>query len=607
MSNKLKSTFEIRPARNSGEGAIGYLMRLGRAHGVSQLPEMLLQIGVPWFKLAQGKYTEAISEAACLELPALSFDSGIVVPNGVRLRGEQLHRSHWSVHAGRRVCPECLAEVPETDRLPRRWHRAWWDVQPLTVCAVHHARLLGHCPECGERLNFRSCMIDSCPKGHLLVHTNRSVAGITEHAGDTYISGRLGAVPRTACAPLDAATLGEAIQALRLVGAAALKGHDLRAARDLEKHVLLDAGYQVFLEWPVAFDSILDGLLARSQIGPGRWGSAAAYGPLHAGLCEFRQGSLSAILKERVRRHAIANSVALSRTVFGVAEAPKDVSTIRGAARRLRLGFERTRREFVKRGFVPAHTRRGTPILIPQVTVETLLSERLEMMTVGQIAQELRIGRTQARRLIATGVFTHGGPFRKADIDDLLQRLSRHSPVCGARGGMPLPSACRIARLPIEAAVLAVLEGRASLTELRFDHGLEGLFVRISQLRAIGKHHRDAVTIEDAAQALNLKWETVRALIQLRLLPFGGTGTGIAPAAIEAFQGDFVAGAHLAKLAGMHPRTLLKIMSEAGITPVAAPPKCRQIVYRREAIRRARPLRSNYPAVHAAAIRTRTA
>lgn len=366
--------------------------------------------------------------------------------------------------------------------------------------------------------------------------------------------------------------------------------------------MLLNAGYQVFSEWPVAFDSTLDGLLARSQIGPGRWGAAAAYGPLHAGLCELREGSLAATLKERTRRHAIANNVALSRTVFGVAEAPKEVSTIRGAARRLGLGFERTRREFVRRGFVPAHTRRGTPILIPQAAVETLLSEGLEMMTVSQVAQELRVGRAQARRLIDTGVFTHRGPLRKADVDDLPQTLSHRAPICCARGGVPLPSACRIARLPIEVALLAVLEGRASLTEFRFGHGLEGLFVRISQLRAIGKRHRDAVTIEDAAQALNLKWETVRALTQLRLLRFGKTG--IAPAAIEAFQRDFVAGAHLAKRAGMHSRTLLKIMSEARITPIAAPPNCRQIFYRRETIRRARHLQSNYPAVHAAALRT---
>ncbi|GLR84059.1 hypothetical protein GCM10007857_07690 [Bradyrhizobium iriomotense] len=402
---------------------------------------------------------------------------------------------------------------------------------------------------------------------------------------------------------LDKGTLGEVIQALDLVGAASLKGHALREARDLDRHLVLDAGYRVFAAWPLALDSILDGLLARSGIGPGKWGAAAAYGHFHTGLNELRNGPIAAALKERTRRHAIANGVAISRTVFGVAQTAKDLCSIKDAASRLGLGFDRARRELAHRGLVPARTRRGTPVVIPQTAVDNLISERLGTVKIKQAAQDLRIGRTQARRLVAAGIIERRGALRRSDIDGLLQKLSSRAPTHIGRDGVPLPRACRSARLPIEAAVAAILQGRASLAGYRSGRGLEGIYARISDLRALGKDHRDAMTIEDAARTLKLKWETVKKLTQLRLIRAGNAG--IPRAAIEAFQADFVAGAHLAQAAGLRPRTLMKVMSKAGICPVVAPPRCRQVFYRREEILNASQFRSKHPLVHSAALRNR--
>ncbi|RQH12663.1 TniQ family protein [Bradyrhizobium sp. RP6] len=590
---------EIRPRRNSGEGAIGYLMRVAQAHGVPDLSEMLLQLGIPWFQLAQGKHLDIVANAAAIDIDALSLDTGTVANGVVLLRGERLYRGQWSVYAGRRACPACLAEDPVDPRLPRPWHRAWWDVQPLTACPVHGLALIGSCPRCGEQLDFRSTSIDRCPKGHDLIGAGASLVPIRKCAGDGYLLGRLGATPRVACEVLDDGNFGEAIQALDLVGAASLKGHALREARGFEKHVVLDAGYRVFAAWPAAFDATLDALLAASGIGPGRWGAAAAYGQFHSGLHELGNGPIATALKERTRRHAVANGVAISRMVFGVVEPAKDLCSIKEAASRLGVGFERARRELAGRGLVPQHTRRGTPVAIPRVAVENLLSERRATLGLRMVAKELSIGRMQARRLASAGVFGGASTILRGNLDQFIEKLSAIAPRVPQKDGTPLPKGCRTARCGIDLAVDAILKGRIHVAGFCPGRGLDGVLVRITDLRQLGKDGRDRMTIDDAADLLELKWETVRGLIRLRLLRSGKDG--IARAAIEAFRRDFVSGVRLAQAASLCSRTLMKVMFEAGISPAAAPPRCRQVFYRRSDIVSSRRIASTYPALRAAA------
>jgi hypothetical protein len=220
------------------------------------------------------------------------------------------------------------------------------------------------------------------------------------------------------------------------------------------------------------------------------------------------------------------------------------------------------------------------------------------------VARDLHIGRTQARRLVSAGIFGATGAVRRHDIDQLLEKMSSGVLACFPReGAAPLPNACRIARCRIELAIDAILKRRLHVAGFRAGQGFEGIFVRISDLRDLGKAYRDAMTIDDAASVLQLKWEAVRDLIRLQLLRTGKAG--ISRAAIEAFQMDFIAGAHLAQAAGLCPRTLMNVMSEAGIVPVAAPPLCRQIFYRRSEVIGSRNIVSRYPALLLAASRRR--
>lgn len=557
---------------------------------------MLHHIGASWSKLAQGRELDRLTALAIPDPKALAFDTGAVIKGGVLLRGERLNRSHWSVHAGRRLCLECFASDRREGRIPRQWHRSWWDVQPITICAVHSARLLTSCPQCGTRLDFHSTSLDRCSEGHSLF---ASVDRVSHHAGDTYLLGRLSVIPLIRSEVLDKGTLGEVVQALDLVGMADLGAQLPSASREIPRHIVLDAGYRGFAGWPTTFDTILESLLARSNVGLGRWGAAATYGAFHRRLSELRNGPIIEELKQRTRLHAYANGVSPSRTVFGIGQASKGFYSIREGAACLGYGFDRGRREFAKHNLIPNRTRRGTPVLIPKAAIDRLKDENREAVTTSFVAQTLRIGPVQARKLVASAVFNSRTGLNRSDVHNVLERLSKHGPARNGRDGKPLPSACQSARCPIDVAVRAIFDGRVPLVGFRSGQGLTGVLVRIPDLRAQAKLNRGAMTIKDAAGKLNLKWQTVKGLIDLGLLPV--IASGIQPSALAAFQAEYVSGAQLARAIGLRPRSLINVVARAGIAPTAAPPRCRQTFYRRQDIRNGLVLRTRYPALLTAA------
>jgi hypothetical protein len=219
---------------------------------------------------------------------------------------------------------------------------------------------------------------------------------------------------------------------------------------------------------------------------------------------------------------------------------------------------------------------------------------------VQSLSEYLAIGRTQTRRLISAGIFGHPAPVPRQAADALLETLSKGAPAkFAAAGTAPLPEACRTARCAIDVAVGGIVSGKLAVSGFKKGRGFVGIFVCVSDLRQLGKNSRGAMTIEDAARLLDVKWEALRGLVRLRLIRTGRKG--ITPAAVDAFRRDFVAGARLAQAAGVRPRTLMKALSEAGTIPVAAPPRCRQVFYRRTDVVRARGLGSRYQALCAAA------
>jgi hypothetical protein len=576
--------FTIRPARNVCEGAIGYLMRLAQAHGVPRLSEMMTQVGVPWFELAQGMHAAHIASTVRADVDGMEYDTARLSAPGILLRGQLLRRRQWSVHTGRRACPVCLAEDASTrasDRLPRAWHRNWWDIRTVTVCPVHRVKLVGCCGVCRAKLDFRSTAIGECLAGHPIA--SMEIQTVEGYAGDAYIVARIAGLPRPAVEVLDSGSLGEAMEILELTGAACLAGHRIRDAAALGRHAVLDAGYRTFSRWPVAFDEMLEVLASQAATGPGKWGASATYGAFHSRLLAI-EGQAAEKLKERVRRHALAHGVAISKPVFGVSEEPREFCSVRHAAERMGMGFERARRELGVRGLLPKRTRRGTPIRIAVAAVDEIIARRRCSIGVTGAAERLGIGRTQARRLAARGMFgTDPARFLDSDVGVFLERVSRNADDKFDRStAVSIPDGCRTARCPMDVAVAAVLNGRLRLSGFQQGRGLAGAFVAHSELRELGKQARGTMPLNDAAAALGVKWEALRGLVRLQLLKCGPSG--VSRSDLDAFRRDFVACARLAQSAGVAPRCLIKLLAEAGVAPVAAPPRCRQVFYRRSEV-----------------------
>lgn len=587
------TAFPTRPLRNVGEGAIGYLMRLAEVHGVQKRIEALRMVEVPWCALAQGRGVNSVAAAAKLDAVTLAFDSGNITESGVKLRGETLRRHQWSVQKPRRACPFCFAEdrrsVREEGRihLPRRWHRAWWDVRPLTVCVAHRVRLIENCRICGKPFNFQSTAVAKCPNGHAIDGVAAETVNL--YAGDAYVLGRLGAAPRIGNVVLDDVMLGDAIAVMELAGTVDLSAR-ADHLRTFAQHRILDAGFQVFADWPAPFDALLDRLLENAPTGPGRWGAAATYGQLHAALQKLRAGSAANAMKERIRLHAAKHGVVTSKPVFGVIAPDAGLCSLTTAAGLLGRGFDCTRAALAERGCLPDNTRRGTPILVTANVVAELAAGRREQFGPQRLAEVLKIGRSQARRLLESGMLGDG-ELDEQHVGVLLAKLRRGAPAkfdpAGAAG---LPAACRTARCAIETAIAAVLDGRLKVVGIDSAPGLHGVLVKISALREIGKEARGTMTCEDAARHLSVKWETVRALVKLKLI--AAEGTGITLAALETFKSRFVSGAVIAQRAGRSPRAMVEWLKKLGIKPVARPPACRQIFYRRADLLRCRDLSS---------------
>lgn len=580
--------FTIRPVRNDGEGAIGYLMRLAQAHGVPRLSEMLTQVGVPWFELAQGMHAAHIAASVRGDINAMEYDTARLSSAGIVLRDQSLRHRQWSVYAGRRACPICLAGDASSragDRLPRAWHRNWWDIRAITVCPVHSVKLVGRCGICQAKLDFRNTAIGKCPVGHRVAGAD--VQSVKNCAGDAYIVARIAGLPRPASAVLDSGSLGEAIDVLELTGAASLAGHRIHDAAASETHIVLDAGYRTLSRWPVAFDEMLDTLASQAVTGPGRWGAAATYGAFHSRLLEI-DGPAAEKLKERVRRHALAHGVAISKPVFGVSQEPREVCSVRHAAARMGMGFERARRELDIRGLLPKRTRRGTPIKISVAAVDEIIAQRQTGIGVVGAAKRLGIGRTQARRLAALGMFgSDRASLMEKDVDAFVMRLSQGAErKFDLSTAISLPEGCRAARCQMAVAVAAVLDGRLRLSSFEEGRGLAGAFVPLAALRELGKQARGTMPLNDAAALLGIKWEALRGLVRLALVHRGPSG--IARSDLENFRRDYVACSRMAQSVGLAPRALIKLLAAAGVAPAAAPPHCRQVFYRRRDVLKSR-------------------
>jgi hypothetical protein len=580
----------IRPARNRGENSLGYLMRLGQAHGMRRTSEIARYVGLSSSNVTRTESLGPLAERAGIDFQALRFDSPEASPGKVALGGQILRPRQLSVKTGRRACSECLrSDLSHSsgNRLPRSWHRNWWDVQAVSVCPIHGSRLLLACGHCGIRLDFVGTQIGCCPNGHPISSGGPPVVG--PFAGDSYIVGRLGGSRTLKHALLDAGSLGSAIDALEIVGAATVSIEN--PSSHAQKHDVLNAGFRALSDWPRSFDRLLEEVSGKSNMGVGRWGAAAAYGPLHARLMDMPEDPISLAIRDRVRRHAAENGISGSKPVFGKVTEDRAFLSVSEAARTLGAGFETTRALLNSRGLITANTRRGTPINVPVEAVKRLASTNMGVLTFSGFSKRLGIGRSQARSILRSGVFgewQRKEKFAAAMIDSLLNTFNGSGRPL-ATDAVSLPDACRIGKCPIEKALQAILERQLEVKHLdRKLQGLRQVQVLIQDVRKFGKLCRTDISFSDAANVLKVKWETVGQLARMKYLR--GGRTSIRRDSLSKFKRVYVRGSEIAMEIGVRPQTFLKLARDVRLRPIIGPPFCRQVFFRRTEVSRTRPM-----------------
>lgn len=178
--------------------------------------------------------------------------------------------------ADRRICPDCLAEVP--------YHRAIWDLTFVAVCPVHLKVLVDACRVCGQPLKWAGDDLTRCRcrRGDLTSMVTSSVSG-TDARGTKAVYGLLGDARFTKEAdqtrtltPFRDLRDGKIVEFLFRIGLELLaprsKLFSMEQPNELawEAHIALTRGLEVAENWPVAFFAVLDDMAARVPDTPAR-------------------------------------------------------------------------------------------------------------------------------------------------------------------------------------------------------------------------------------------------------------------------------------------------------------------------------------------------
>ena len=575
-------SLSVLPVRNDGESAIGYLSRLAQTYGLSTTDRMTAEFGLRLFEVAAGKGFDILASETRCSKDGLRFDTGMPTSKIVELRGQSLYRRQWSVSGQKKVCPACFDEDRRFQekvrrRLPRAWHRTWWDVKAVTACVRHRVLVVDRCPICGSSLNWHQPAVDRCPHGHLLTGSQR-LPDDRDLSASTYIVGRLGAAEPLRCDILDKVSLGDAIEALETLGS-------LCVGDTLEQR--LSAAFSVFRDWPHPFAAFLDRRLFETQPTLGRWGAAARYGDLYERLINLRRNPIGVEMRKSLAEHAALNGVVTgTKTAFGH-QPSSDWVSLSDARRALGSGFEVAKRSAGELGLLPAQTKRGTPILLKREVVQALVDQRRAMIGAVDLSRQFGVGRVQAREIVKAELIkaVPGGGlrrFRPEDVENLVTDLR-----CGASilsqppdGAAFLNGACRVVGCPISTAIRAIHSGR--LRAVGYDPektGLAALVIVVRQLREFVKSDRQMFTVADTAAKIGVKWAVAKQLIDAGLI--SARGKFVPSSAIDRFQLTYISGSAIATTMKIRPQSFLQMTRALDIKPAIAPPDCRQVFFLR--------------------------
>lgn len=176
-------------------------------------------------------------------LPLRQFDelerwTPVVTPTVVTIAGQSFRRTDWSVGV-RRYCPSCFVESGH--------HRAWWDLKIMSRCPLHDQLLEQKSPN-GATLYWRNT--DFVRLARALERGGQDPSHrILPDIFESYVLGRLGAMPRRKIPDLDYLPLADVTDLVRWTGKLEIGGwrQDTPAfnSPEFRETDVIAAGYRV--------------------------------------------------------------------------------------------------------------------------------------------------------------------------------------------------------------------------------------------------------------------------------------------------------------------------------------------------------------------------
>lgn len=604
----------VYPARQNGEPAYAHLMRVAQANGVKRVATLATNLGLESYRLHMRSSLETIGSVGRSDSVRLAHDTATDDRDIVTLRGETLKRgTQWSSLSVRRACPACYAEdkqaaEPYRRRLPRAWHRTWWDVAAVTACPIHHCRLISRCPQCSEPFDPGRGTIDRCPNNHEISRFECVPADAQEVRSSAYVVGRLGGGPRISVPALDDMPLHWAIEAMEVLGYAAIERSFVKQYGDSRgaSSQACGIGLSVVEDIATAAPGLVSGLHegAHSVRGTGK---EKAYG----GFDKWAFGLPDGVLKGHLTK-AIERDMASAGIGRAIRIAPVEGSgiSLSKAAQMIGTNVEWVRRVAIEKGFIEPRKRwKGAPITLSEQTVEIIREQKDKWLNLEETASRLGVEVTSMKRLLDAGHLdgiTSDNPRVEGSagsalwrispdtVDGFVEKLAR-TLVPNQSPSLSLIEASFAASKSLTSVVGLILRGHLSVCAI--DEGAKGLArlkVRILDIKAaLQKDRGDMRTFLEASAEIGLTPAAAKEVRDAGYLPFTKTGRryAVSKQDIDKFNDLYTTSSKLAETFGLPGwQSADQLIRTIGIKAVGDRDFDKRFIYHRaeaeEAIRR---------------------
>ena len=597
----------VRPKLEKAESFRGYLLRVSTANGYHNANWMLRQLGIhPRTFLPRDDIAKLASALNLQDNDLSNMQNQIVGPRWVRIGAHEVHICAQERRSFR-YCPQCLSEGP--------YHRALWDLKPLSACPKHGTYLLESCSKCYRRVGWARENLLECSCGADL----RSFR--PRSAPDKTLDFCRLLEKRFQRQPADEnCALHPAFQKLSFTDllnhamflAAYISGRGRGTGRQLFYNLTADALREVFdrvsvilADWPNGFHLLLDEVRQFTEQDVEK----------HVGLeAEFRSLYTNLFRKQQEVEHLHLIRAEFAKYIEGkwfagfVVPTSKRLSdewsqdqsfvTVAEAARRLGIHPSILRRD-IAGGNLAATTRKMQSRclrVIEVAEVERYRNARENLLGTNDAQELLGISKHPFMKLVNAGLIKAvKGPrvdgsqhwaFKKQDIDEFIASLAKQATFC-VELAEPVTfdkavRRCTAKGLCIVDLIQGILGGELkALKRSKNVINFKDLFFNDADFRAFLYNEKRtikwAVTIREASRMLGLNEEATRNLVHKGFLETtsvpvdGRLRRQVSLDAIERFKATYVSASSLAACQNTSARSVVAKFKEVGSSPVTGP------------------------------------